>query len=796
MGNLSDKPWLLPGHMYQYDVGWLIDKLLSFETELNTAIDLKTIHYADPIQWDITTQYSPNTVVVDPKTGTAYMSKVPVPAGILLTNADYWVVIFNYQRIYDKIMSGVAFNDKDNLDASKDIQINDLIWYGGNLYRATRAIPQGSKYIPGTNLTPTTIADCLSTYYGRDRSAQVLNDTLNVLGDYTINAGDINRTATHITDHATADYLVDADGNYTADIEGKYSATITGNREVVVDGDDSVHVDGVTSINRGGAVTEVNNASKNVHTAGNTEFITDGAVKGTINGKTNVEAKDIDIAADSVIIHFPSGDVDLSKPPIYNNILNYGAIGDGVTDCTKAIQAALDSHKYPVYIPAGTYIVNDTIILHDGCTVIGDGMDSVIKLASKSNVDYIIMSDGFKANKGTDNHDFKFYCTLSGFAINGNRNSSITGKTADTNTKGTGLAIYGSYNISNVYIYNCAKDGFYSEYNTYYQQGVQSIPYEGRLLNFASKFNGDNGITFYGPHDSQFCQVIAATNNRNNSNSSNLFCGAKGNARVVNSHFYSDYGTPKAYYSVYIADNSYAWNFTNCHIEGASKAPLSVNNNGNIFVNTFIYASFGTSDIYLNGQTNTFLGVRLENQVIEEGINPPAWLGAVEFGEKAYRNRIDGVVINTAFTTNTDLHNTELSLGGNASGKTAFPIGAESANFGTSVRLYGDFSTQTNFTSYNNTTFHFSGGLPKGIATQTYAPSTVFQQFLMLSTNTTITPGGKDSFYILCNYSSAAIQISIAGGSINGNSTATLSAGKLAMIYCDNDNKKYVGGFN
>ena len=95
MSNLSDKPWLVPGHMYQYDIGWLVDKILSFETELNTAIDLKTIHYADPIQWDITTQYAPNTVVVDPKTGTAFMSKVPVPAGVLLTNTDYWVVIFN-----------------------------------------------------------------------------------------------------------------------------------------------------------------------------------------------------------------------------------------------------------------------------------------------------------------------------------------------------------------------------------------------------------------------------------------------------------------------------------------------------------------------------------------------------------------------------------------------------------------------------------------------------------------------------------------------------------------------------
>ena len=221
MSNISDKPWLVPGHMYQYDIGWLVDKLLSFETELNTAIDLKTIHYADPIQWDITTQYAPNTVVVDPKTGTAYMSKVPVPAGILLTNTDYWVVIFNYQRIYDKIMSGIAFNDKDNLNATKDLTINDLVWYGGDLYRCIRAIPKGTTYIPGTNLTPTTIEECLETYYGNDRVAQVLNDTVNVSGDYTLNAGDIAETASNVTIHSTHDMLLDADGNKTVEVGGK-----------------------------------------------------------------------------------------------------------------------------------------------------------------------------------------------------------------------------------------------------------------------------------------------------------------------------------------------------------------------------------------------------------------------------------------------------------------------------------------------------------------------------------------------------------------------------------------------
>lgn len=337
MSNLSDKPWLVPGHMYQYDIGWLVKKLLSFETELNTAIDLKTIHYADPIQWDITTQYSPNTVVVDPKTGTAYMSKVPVPAGVLLTNTDYWVVIFNYQRIYDKIMSGVAFNDKDNLNATKDLLINDLVWFGGDLYRCTRAIPKGTTYLPGTNLTPTTIADCLATYYGRDRVAQVLNDTVNVSGDYTLNAGDIAETASHVTIHSTQDMLLDADGNLTeqvaggktTEVGGKLTEQVTGSREIDVDGDDSINVAGVTSINRGGAVTEVYSSSVDKRVTGAFTESFDDTATSTFNDKRIIKAKDVDVTAESYVIQFPNKKVDLANLSIKTL---YKSVSDMISD--------------------------------------------------------------------------------------------------------------------------------------------------------------------------------------------------------------------------------------------------------------------------------------------------------------------------------------------------------------------------------------------------------------------------------------------------------------------------------
>ncbi len=57
---------------------------------------------------------------------------------------------------------------------------------------------------------------------------------------------------------------------------------------------------------------------------------------------------------------------DFVYPPDSNlfNVKNYGAKGDGVTDDTAAIQRAVQdaiAHRNTVYLPAGTYLVSDTI---------------------------------------------------------------------------------------------------------------------------------------------------------------------------------------------------------------------------------------------------------------------------------------------------------------------------------------------------------------------------------------------------------------------------------------------------
>lgn len=54
------------------------------------------------------------------------------------------------------------------------------------------------------------------------------------------------------------------------------------------------------------------------------------------------------------------------------NVKDFGAVGDGVTDDTEAIQAALLLAVKGVFFPAGTYITTKTLVVRDNLSIYGD----------------------------------------------------------------------------------------------------------------------------------------------------------------------------------------------------------------------------------------------------------------------------------------------------------------------------------------------------------------------------------------------------------------------------------------
>ena len=614
--------FLLDGHYYQYDLGWLINKLLEFENSVKDIIDLQTIHYADPIQWDITTQYPPNTVVVDPKSGTAYMSKRAVPSGILLTNEDYWVVIFNYQKIYNDIMSSVAFNDDDNDYASKDLLVNDLVWYSGNLYRVTRTITQGSKYIPGTNIIATTIESLLTNYYGRDRTATVANDTVTATGDYTVNAGDIATTSENLTQKVLKD------------------------REIDVDGADSVHVDGASTLNVGGLRTEAYAGNK-------TEKVT-GVYTGDF-GSASYETK-----SPSWLVKFPDRTVDLAYIGIPFNVKMEGAKGDGVTDDTSALQASIKKHAGKcIYIPAGVYMISSTLVLPNNTFIIGDGVESILQASS----DFTgIMMKSTHYDDDTETYDFTF--KLCNITLDGGYANYITyvKKKDGVNTQ-HGICIKGEgFEFDKVIVRNCGGDGIRLINNV--NRSLSSYENAGTsyIVNSKVMFNAYSGIVCDGCVDWVLHNTDVHSNSRSATNAGNNLSMLSGNCKISDCHFFKLYGSIVPASSVYVAKTSGNIQFVNCHIEGATN-PLTIYGDRCFFQNCRIYSSFGVCDIRLDADYCTFVACELYPQVTDTTPGDyPNWLGAVVF-EKNDGQRNNGLTFESCSLQNTRFTHSTVNMG-------------------------------------------------------------------------------------------------------------------------------------
>ena len=138
-------------NFHDLNLDWIMDELNEFNTRLTNFVSLATIKYADPIQWDITSQYEANTVVVDSK-GNAYLSVQPVPSGVSLDRTEFWTKIGNFDELWADVKKAITPNDEGHSPTATAARaVNDLVWVNGALVRVTRAMIAGDAYVPGSN---------------------------------------------------------------------------------------------------------------------------------------------------------------------------------------------------------------------------------------------------------------------------------------------------------------------------------------------------------------------------------------------------------------------------------------------------------------------------------------------------------------------------------------------------------------------------------------------------------------------------------------------------------------------
>ena len=191
--------------LHELNLDWIISKLIQMDAKLTNFVSLNTIKYADPIQWDITKQYETNTIVIDPATGVAYISAKPVPAGVSISNTDYWSVVFDLQQIINNITDNLTFhNNGASPTLLGDVNTGDWILWNNKLYVALANMIAGTALIEGSNIDPASVEQLTKDY--TDTLINALYVYIGLLSDLTTSdkTSIVNAINSLVSDLATA----------------------------------------------------------------------------------------------------------------------------------------------------------------------------------------------------------------------------------------------------------------------------------------------------------------------------------------------------------------------------------------------------------------------------------------------------------------------------------------------------------------------------------------------------------------------------------------------------------------
>ena len=186
-------PW---SNIHELNLDWILLRLTKLEKDVYDFVALNALKYADPIQWNITTQYEKNTIVIDPLTGTAYISVQPVPSGVALTNTDYWTPVFDLSSFIARAGQNftVHYEADTTLAATFNSNAEDWLVWGDVLYKVLVNITAGDQYVVGSNIEHFTMEDIIGHLddlqtQGKDSLIQAINECVNAININTTNIG-------------------------------------------------------------------------------------------------------------------------------------------------------------------------------------------------------------------------------------------------------------------------------------------------------------------------------------------------------------------------------------------------------------------------------------------------------------------------------------------------------------------------------------------------------------------------------------------------------------------------------
>jgi len=366
---------------HELNLDWIIAALKEYIKELREFVQINAIKYADPLQWDITRQYEKNTVVIDPLTGTAYISVQPVPAGISLARPEYWTVVFDLSVFITAANNNftVRVETTTTTTATFDTAAGEWLIWDQKLYKANVNITAGDAYVEGSNITRWTVEEGLQeigtalaalaanvgdlndlTTTDKSSIVNAINDVVSALTTVVNNVGALASLTT--TDKSS---IVNAINELVNDL-GTLSGALTALSGNVGD------LANLTTVDQSSIVNAIN------------ELVSD---LGTMNGTLTALSGNVGDLADLVttdkssIVNAINEIAGNTGSSACVTLEEFGAVGDGVTDDSDALRAAIADGRIIALLDK-TYLCSQSVEIRTGLVIIGCGADSTILKAN------------------------------------------------------------------------------------------------------------------------------------------------------------------------------------------------------------------------------------------------------------------------------------------------------------------------------------------------------------------------------------------------------------------------------
>ena len=347
---------------HELNQDWMISMLFDMINQVENFVEMNSVKYADPIQWDITRQYEKNTIVIDEITGTAYISSKPVPKGVALSRTEYWNVIFDIGRFITLASQNFANSYEALVTTTATMPTDQDKWVVWNsiLYRAKNDIHVGDMYVIDGNIEKYTVEmffDELAHLIAEETEARIEADT-------ALHGEIIDESVARENADNTLQDNIDAEENarITADnaihsIIGNLSNLSTNVKDNIVNSINEVN------LRVAGEITDRINAINAEHTAW-----TD-AVNAEATARQNADAN----LLNKINTIFGSNVILVAK---------YGVQFNNISDAVNSIKNSVSSNNpYLILVASGTY--NEHVDLSDinGLTIYGLGN---VKIADTS----------------------------------------------------------------------------------------------------------------------------------------------------------------------------------------------------------------------------------------------------------------------------------------------------------------------------------------------------------------------------------------------------------------------------